>query len=119
MILADTSVWLDHFRAGIPRLQEFLEEERVVMHPFVAGELACGNLSNRELTLRTLRELPRAAVASHYESMALLNERRLFGRGLGWVDVNLLASVLLTGCLLWTFDRPLADAARSFKVEYA
>ena len=111
MILVDTSVWIGHLRAGSERLKSLLYEEQVLCHPFVIGELACGTLRNRQEILGALRALPAASVAEHEEVLRFLGMRRLYGRGLGWVDAHLLASALLTGCTLWTLDKPLRKAA--------
>ena len=111
MILVDTSVWIEHLRKGSERLKSLLYNEQVLCHPFVAGELACGMLHNREEIFTTLRALPEARVAEQDEVLRFLEARRLYGRGLGWVDASLLASTLLTGCTLWTLDKPLRRAA--------
>ena len=111
MLLADTSVWIRHFRQGEPTLADPLSEGLVLMHPFVSGELACGNLKNRAAILFDLRALPPAKVASNTEVLQLIEDRRLWGRGLGWVDVHLLASALLSHCGFWTLDKKLAEAA--------
>lgn len=118
MILVDTSVWIDHFRRGHSGLFNQLEEGAVLCHPFVVGELACGNLQNRFEVIDLLQELPMAPVAEHDEVLHLLQERRLYGRGLGWVDSHLLASTRLTGCLLWTLDKSLAKAAEEINQAY-
>ena len=89
------------------------------MHPLVLGEIACGNLRARSQTLDHLGRLPRPVSASNDEVLVLLEQHRLFGRGLGWVDVHLLASARLTGCGLWTLDSPLLDAATALKVGYS
>jgi predicted nucleic acid-binding protein len=81
------------------------------MHPFVSGELACGNLKNRAAILSELLALPSAITGSDAEVMRLVDERRLWGRGLGWIDAHLLASALMTNCRLWTLDKRLAEAA--------
>lgn len=112
MILADTSVWIEHFRHGEESLADRLREGLVLMHPFIIGELACGNLQRRISTLSYLQALPAAIPASNQEALRLLNARRLWGRGLGWVDAHLLASALLSGCRFWTIDAKLAKAAR-------
>lgn len=112
MTLVDTSVWVDHLRRGHTRLRQLLEDGEVCCHPFVMGELACGNLRHRTTLLSLLSSLPRASVADHAEALQLVEVRGLHGRGLGWIDVHLLASSLLTGCGLWTLDRRLAAAAR-------
>ncbi len=111
MVLADTSVWIDQFRHGDPRLAEFLSQERVLTHPFVCGELACGNLKNRAAILSNLNALPSAKLASNAEVWHLIEDRRLWGRGLGWIDLHLLASALISSCSFWTLDTRLAKAA--------
>ena len=111
MILVDTSVWIQHFRVGEPVLQDLLIEGKVLMHPFVLGELACGNLKNRESTMRYLDELPDATAANHNETMYVLELQQLWGRGIGWIDAHLLASALLTNCEFWTRDTRLEQAA--------
>ena len=115
MILADTSVWVEHLRTGSERLRSLLYSEQVLCHPLVVGELACGTLRNRQEILSTLRALPEARVAEHGEVLRFVETRRLHGRGLGWVDVSLLASALLTGCTLWTLDKPLRKAAAELR----
>lgn len=111
MILADTSVWVAHLRNGSDDLRRALEHEEVLCHPHVVGELACGNLRHRSGVLKLLQQLPQVTVATDEEALACLEARRLHGRGLGWVDVHLLASALLTPCRLWTRDAALAAAA--------
>jgi predicted nucleic acid-binding protein len=111
MVLADTSVWIQHFRRGEPQLAAQLTEGLVLMHPFVLGELACGNLKHRAKILSDLQELPPAKLASTAEAPRLIEDRRLWGRGLGWIDVHLLASALLSDCGFWTLDKSLAHAA--------
>ena len=111
MILADTSVWIQHFRHGEPALAGFLSDGLVLMHPFVCGELACGNLKNRSTVLSDLHALPSATSATTTEVLALIESRRLWGRGLGWVDAHLLASALLSHCAFWTLDKQLVEAA--------
>src|SRR6202030_4773320 len=119
MILTDTSVWISHFGEGQPYLQQALVDCKVFMHPFVLGEIACGNLRSRTQTLHMLARLPSPVSASNDEVLAMLEQHRFFGRGLGWVDVHLLASARLTGCGLWTLDSPLLDAATALKVGYS
>lgn len=110
-MLVDTSVWVHHFRSGNATLAELLQTTEVWCHPFVQGELACGNLRNREEILSLLGALPRPPILSHDEALTLLDERELMGSGLGWVDVHLLGSALLAGIGLWTLDGNLAEAA--------
>jgi predicted nucleic acid-binding protein len=112
MVLADTSVWIEHFRRREPALAGLLSEGIVLMHPFVAGELACGNLKHRAAILPYLQVLPLVRLASNAEVMHLIEDRRLWGGGLGWVDAHLLASALLSACQFWTRDARLAKAAR-------
>jgi predicted nucleic acid-binding protein len=120
MILVDTSVWVDHLRGGEPRLAEALEAGRVLMHPFVLGELACGNLQNRGEVLQLLGELPAATAATDAEVLGFIERRALMGRGIGYVDVHLLASVALEGTArLWTRDKRLAAVAADLKLVYA
>jgi predicted nucleic acid-binding protein len=116
MILVDTSVWIEHLRAGNGRLKSLLFDEQVLCHPFVIGELACGMLQNREELLTMLKALPESHLIDHEEVMSFLNARRLYGRGIGWMDAHLLASTLLTGCRLWTFDKLLRRAAAGLNV---
>ena len=116
MILADTSVWIDHLRHGNPTLQAHLGNDRVVCHAFVVGELALGTLGNRAEILTDLNRLPQLPIASHDEVMALVERRRLFGLGVGWVDVHLMAAALIGGARLWALDARLARVARRLRV---
>jgi hypothetical protein len=112
VILVDTSVWVDHLRAGDQALAGLLEAGKVLAHPFVIGELALGNLPRRDQSLRWLRDLPQANVATDREVLYFIDRHRLFGLGIGYVDAHLLASVSLTaGADLWTRDRRLGRAA--------
>jgi predicted nucleic acid-binding protein len=113
MVLADTSVWIQHLRKGEPALAGRLAEGLILIHPFVAGELACGNLRNRAAILSDLQALPPAVVASNAEALGLLEDCHLWGRGLGWVDVHLLASAMLSKCEFWTLDKRLAQAGKA------
>ena len=112
MILVDTSVWVEHLRHGLPRLATLLQEGEVLIHPWVIGELACGNLHNRSQVLELLQGLPAATVASDAEVLLLIERERLMGQGMGYLDVNLLASARLSHCRLWTQDRRLAAVAQ-------
>jgi predicted nucleic acid-binding protein len=112
VILADTSVWIDHLRAGVPALANALEEGQVLVHPFVVGELACGNLRNRRQVLALLGNLPSAPTVTDAEAMEFIERRALIGRGIGYIDVHLLAAAALAGTArLWTRDRRLAQLA--------
>ena len=111
MILVDTSVWVDHLRRGDAALAALLEASEVAAHPFVIGELACGSLRPRSGVVQLLGELPSATAASHDEVMQFITARRLFGRGIGYVDAHLLASAAIDGLLLWTRDKALGVAS--------
>ena len=107
MTLVDTSVWIEHFRTRQSPLVDLLNSESVLMHPFVIGELACGTLPSRTETLQLLRALPRAAVATEEEVLQMIENRRLMGRAIGYVDAHLLAAAIIGDTLLWTFDASL------------
>lgn len=112
MIVADTSVWIDHLRRGSPGLVRRLEAGEVAMHPFVVGELACGTLRDRAGFLGQLQLLETVPRATDDEVLHYVERCDLFGRGLGWVDAHLLASVQLAGwARLWTLDRRLQEVA--------
>ncbi|MBI2306137.1 MAG: type II toxin-antitoxin system VapC family toxin [Rhodocyclales bacterium] len=112
MILVDTSIWIDHLSRRDERLFGLLSAGQVLAHPFVTGEVALGNLRQRETVLELLLNLPRATVASDDEVLHLINADRLHGLGVGYVDAHLLASTMLTaGARLWTRDKRLASVA--------
>lgn len=120
MILVDTSVWVDHLRSGDAQLAALLERGGVVMHPFVVGEIACGSLTHRGSIIELLCELPAAAVAESEEVLGFIERHALHGKGIGYVDVHLLASVALTqGACLWTRDKRLQAAAEELGCAYA
>jgi len=112
VILVDKSVWVEHLRHGLPRLARHLQEGEVLIHPWVIGELACGNLRNRSQVLELMQGLPAATVASDAEVLLLIERDRLMGLGIGYVDAHLLASARLSHCRLWTQDRRLAAVAQ-------
>jgi predicted nucleic acid-binding protein len=119
VILVDTSVWIDHLRSGEPALATALEGGRVMMHPFVLGELACGNLQNRREVLRLLNALPAAPTATDPEALDFIERRALMGRGLGYIDVHLLASTALAAdARMWTRDRRLAAVAAELELVF-
>ena len=115
-VLADTSVWIDHWRRGNPQLARRLEDGAVLIHPFVLGEIALGQVTSRAEVLADLATLESPRVAEHDEVLALIERGRLWGRGIGWVDAHLLASALLDRIRLWTLDAPLARVARELGV---
>ncbi len=116
MILVDTSVWVDHFRTGNQRLRGLLDEDQVLTHPFVIGELACGSMRNRAEVLALLEALSSADLAEHREVLEFVERERLYGRGVGWVDAHLLASARLAHAALWTLDRPLLKIASALAI---
>lgn len=119
MILVDTAVWIDHFRDGDRQLTELLDRSVVLAHPWVIGELALGNLRGRAEILRLLADLPQATIAMPAELLVLIEHRELYGIGIGYVDVQLLAATMLTnGATLWTRDRRLNAAAQQLEVAY-
>ena len=117
MILVDTSIWVAHLRGGSSKLVTLLMEGVVMGHPFIRGELACGNLKNRARTLDDLGRLPCATAATHEEVIKLVEDRKLWGLGIGWIDAHLLASALLSNCELWTLDEKLTHAAAAARVK--
>ena len=118
-MLVDTSVWIDHLRRGNRRLASCLDHGEVESHPFVVGELACGTFKRRAEILSLLNCLPRVVDADHDEVLTLVDAERLYGLGLGWVDVHLLASAVLSGTTLWTLDKRLAGQAKRLAVLFA
>ncbi len=110
-MLVDTSVWVEHFRRHDPRLTELLERGEVECHPFIIGELACGNLRSRTEILILLHDLPKTPLIEHDEALAFVDNHELMGSGLGWIDVHLLASAQLGHTLLWSRDRRLTATA--------
>jgi predicted nucleic acid-binding protein len=120
MILVDTSVWVDHLRSGDGHLAALLNGSRVSMHPFVLGELACGNLRQRAEVLMLLKDLPQATVARDEEVLFFIERHELMGRGIGYVDAHLLAAVALdAGARLWTRDQRLQTLAGELEMTYA
>jgi predicted nucleic acid-binding protein len=118
VILVDTSVWIHHLRWGHEQLRFLLENGHVQVHQFVIGELSCGSIKNRRTILELLAALPSAAVAEDQEVLSLIESRKLYGRGLGWVDMHLLTSALLNNAPLWSLDRKLKEAAAALRISY-
>ena len=115
LILADTSVWVDHLRTPSSTLESLSDQERLIMHPLIIGELSMGNLRDRPNFLRGLRQMEAAPSAREDEVAGLVENHELFGLGISWIDAHLLASALLaTNVLLWSRDRRLIAAAGAF-----
>ena len=119
MILADTSVWIDHFRGREEGLSSLLDTGQVLVHPFVIGELACGNIRGRAEVFTLLKHLPQAPVASQDEVLFFIESNELMGRGIGFVDAHLLASTALRDASrLWTQDKRLTRIAADLMLDY-
>jgi predicted nucleic acid-binding protein len=119
VILVDTSVWVDHLRGSDVRLAAALEAGEVLVHPFVIGEIACGNVGNRAEILHLLGSMPQAPTATNSEALGFIERHSLMGRGIGYVDVHLLAAAVLAGtAALWTRDQRLAAAARDLGLAF-
>jgi predicted nucleic acid-binding protein len=118
VVLVDTSVWVHHLRHGEPNLERLLNDGEVMCHPFVVGELACGNIRNRTEILSLLQSLPRATEANHDEVLQFIEQNRLMGKGLGYIDVHLCASAIITGVPMWTYDRRLNENNEGLGIRY-
>lgn len=118
MILVDTSVWIDHLRSGDSHLSELLDRDAAASHDFVIGEIACGNLKNRQEVLTLLSCLPKCEPATHEEVLFFIDRHRLMGRGIGYVDACLLAAATLCSAHLWTRDKRLAAVAEGLGCAY-
>ncbi len=118
MILVDTSVWIDHFHHSDEGLKDLLHANQVCIHPFILGELSCGNISNRKEVLSLLRTLRIIDLVLDEEVFILIEERRLFGRGLGFIDIHLLASAMIHHVPLWTRDKSLKRVAGELDVDF-
>jgi predicted nucleic acid-binding protein len=119
VILVDTSVWVGHLRKSDPALSDALNAGRVLVHPFVIGELACGRLKNRAEILELMRALPRVPVATDDEALEFIERHGLMGRGVGYVDVHVLAGAALAAAArLWTHDGKLAAVAADLSLDH-
>ncbi len=117
-VLVDTSVWVRHLREGDPDLERLLDHGQVMCHPYIIGELACGNLKNRREILSLMQVLPQATPAQHEEILRFIELNHLMGKDLGYVDVHLAASALLTEVPLWTYDKRLNEANGTLGIRY-
>lgn len=119
MVLVDTSIWIDHFKKGNTALEKLLLDMAVICHPFIIGELACGNLKNRKEILSLLHSLPAAPLVEHDEVLYFIESKKLMGIGIGLIDVHLLASAHLAHAPLWTIDKKLLNASNVLGVSYS
>lgn len=119
MVLVDTSVWVAHLKSGHKTLQKLLLDDGVCCHPFIIGELACGQLTARAEVLTLLNQLPMVKPASHEEVLALIEQRKLMGKGVGYIDLHLLASSLLGHVRLWTKDQSLNKISADFDLDFS
>ena len=119
MILVDTSVWVDHLRRDNSELRKLLEKGRVLSHPFIIGELAMGNLEQRDTILSAMQDLPQVTVALYHEVLEYIANRELFGLGIGYVDAHLLAAAQISPeALLWTKDKRLSKIAAKLTLAF-
>ena len=116
MVLVDTSVWISHLRDSNSYLEELLNEGIVLCHPFIMGELACGNIINRNEILSLLKSLPMANIAAHDEVLKFIEDRKLARKGLGYLDVHLLASSILSDSVIWSLDKKLSEIAMGLNI---
>jgi hypothetical protein len=112
MTLVDTSVWIDHLQKGNSQLEKLLNENNVLIHPFIIGELSLGIIKNREEILGLLNELPLVAVANHGEVLAFIEVNELIGTGIGWIDAHLLASMKISNANMLTTDKAMLNAMK-------
>jgi predicted nucleic acid-binding protein len=118
VILVDTSVWIDHFRSSSRLLAKLLDQQRVLLHPFILGEIACGNLKHRTEIISLLHALPTSPTAEHDDVLYFIRQHRLMGRGVGLIDMHLLASCLIERCLIWTADKRLISLAQELGMAF-
>ena len=111
MILVDTSIWIDHIRSRNSTLLTLLDTQQVSVHPWVTGELACGNLANRSSVLYLLKSQPQVAVASEDEVLFFIEKHRISGKGIGYLDIHFLAAAALGNSKIWTRDKRLGEVA--------
>ncbi len=118
MILADTSAWISHLRYGNDYLEGLLNKGTVSCHPFIIGELACGSIRNRNEILSLLQSLPMTRIVEHDEVLKFIENRKLVSKGLGYVDIHLLASAILSDSLMWSLDKKLNETAVELNIDF-
>lgn len=119
MVIVDTSVWISHLRHGNSTLQRLLQDGRVASHPFIIGELACGNISNRTEIISLMQALPMLDVVEHEELLLFIEYNQMMGKGLGFVDIHLLAGAMLASIPLWTQDKKLKQACSRLNIDFS
>lgn len=119
MVIVDTSIWINHLRKGDKHLEKLLLDAEVICHEFVIGELACGNLKNRNEIISLLQSLPHPPTVNQHEFLYFIDKHQLMGRGIGFVDVHLLASAQLANVPLWTGDNRLKMTAKDLGLNYS
>jgi predicted nucleic acid-binding protein len=117
-ILVDTSVWIKHLREGDQTLTRLLEQGLVACHPFIIGEIACGGIKNRYEIISLLNDLPSTDILDHSDIMEFIENRKIMNKGIGYIDVHLLGSALVSETPLWTFDKALRKIAIQLSIEY-
>ncbi|MFC1884285.1 type II toxin-antitoxin system VapC family toxin [Thermodesulfobacteriota bacterium] len=118
LILVDTSVWIRHLRESEINLIHLLEQGLVACHPFIVGEIACGGIKNRKEIIDLLNDLPSTDILDHQDIMEFIEYRKIMNKGLGYVDVHLLGSALVSETSLWTFDKALRKIANQLSIGY-
>ena len=116
MVLVDTPVWIDHFRNNNTQLIHLLNNGDVFCHPFIIGEIACGNIQNRIEILSLLQSLPQSLTIDHEEILIFIENNNIMGQGLGYIGITILASAILSGLSLWTLDKRLKTMAIKFDI---
>lgn len=119
MILVDSSIWIDHFHHSDEALKELLLSNQVCIHPFILGELSCGNISNRKEILSLLRTLRSIDLVLDEEVFILIEDRKLYGKGLGFIDLHILASALIHHVPIWTRDKSLKQVSKELGIDYS
>ena len=117
-ILVDTSVWIKHLREGDQNLTQLLEQGSVACHPFIIGEIACGGIKNRNEIINLLNDLPSTEILDHADIMGFIENRKIMNKGIGYIDVYLLGSALVSDTPIWTFDKALRKIAIQLSIVY-
>jgi predicted nucleic acid-binding protein len=118
LVLVDTSVWISHFRVRSEQLENILSENKVLIHTFIIGELALGQLKDRKEILSLLKLLPQASNANDHEILSMIEMHKLSGTGIGWVDASLLATAMLEGYPVWTLDKSFDRVLKKLDFSY-